>query len=85
MTTTPMTDIQTLVIKIGTTLLSGDRAFDGRLLEAIVKDLARLKKERRINVLIVSSGAIGCSSLRNVMSWLCIARLLLPRGINIRP
>jgi len=55
-----MIDIQTLVIKIGTTLLSGERAFDGQLLEAIVKELACLKKERRMNVLIVSSGAIGC-------------------------
>ncbi len=55
-----MTDIQTLVVKIGTTLLSGERPFDGQVLEAVVKDLARLKNERNMNILIVSSGAIGC-------------------------
>ena len=54
------TKIRTLVVKIGTTLLSGERPFDGQLLEDIVKDLAALKRERRLNVLIVSSGAIGC-------------------------
>ena len=59
MNTVP-TDIRTLVVKIGTTLLSGERPFDGQLLEDIVKDLARTKRERVMNVLIVSSGAIGC-------------------------
>jgi glutamate 5-kinase len=53
-------DITTLVVKIGTTLLSGARPFDGQILEGIVQDVARLKIERRLNVLIVSSGAIGC-------------------------
>jgi glutamate 5-kinase len=53
-------DVKTLVVKIGTTLLSGERPFDGVLLEGIVKDLADLKRERDVNVLIVSSGAIGC-------------------------
>ncbi|MCX5757268.1 MAG: glutamate 5-kinase, partial [Candidatus Hydrogenedentes bacterium] len=59
MSTIP-TDLKTLVVKIGTTLLSDKRPFDGRLLEGIVEDVARLKRERGINVLIVSSGAIGC-------------------------
>ena len=59
MSTIP-TEIRTLVVKIGTTLLSGDRPFDGRLLEEIVKDLACLKRDGDMNVLIVSSGAIGC-------------------------
>lgn len=59
MSTIP-TDVKTLVIKIGTTLLSGDRPFDGRLLECVIKDLAKLKRERGLNILIVSSGAIGC-------------------------
>jgi glutamate 5-kinase len=54
------TDIRTLVVKIGTTLLSGERPFDGQLLEEIVKDLAKIKQERNLNVLIVSSGAVGC-------------------------
>ena len=59
MSTIP-TDIKTLVIKIGTTLLSGDRPFDGKLLEEIVRDLAELKQQRNMNILVVSSGAIGC-------------------------
>lgn len=58
--TEPFTNIRTLVVKIGTTLLSGVQGFDGRVLEGVVKDLARLKRERKLNLLIVSSGAIGC-------------------------
>jgi len=54
------TDIKTVVVKIGTTLLSGERPFDGQLLEGVVKDLARLKRDRGLNILIVSSGAVGC-------------------------
>jgi glutamate 5-kinase len=55
----------TLVVKIGTSLLtneqeSGGRVFDGRILENVVKEVAALKAERGLNVLIVSSGAIGC-------------------------
>lgn len=56
----PFTNIKTLVVKIGTTLLSGEQGFDGRVLENVVKDLARVKRERNLNLLIVSSGAIGC-------------------------
>lgn len=52
--------IQTLIIKIGTSLLSGQRAFEGRVMECVVKELCRLKKEHDINVLIVTSGAVGC-------------------------
>lgn len=59
MSTIP-TDIKTVVVKIGTTLLSGERPFDGQLLEGVVKDLARLKRDHGLNILIVSSGAIGC-------------------------
>lgn len=59
MSTIP-TDIKTVVVKIGTTLLSGERPFDGQLLEGVVKDLARLKRDRGLNILIVSSGAVGC-------------------------
>lgn len=54
------TDVHTLVVKIGTTLLSGDLPFDGKYLEPVVQDLARLKHERGMNILVVSSGAIGC-------------------------
>ena len=53
-------DIKTLVVKIGTTLLSGDQGFDGRILEELVKDVARIKRDRNLNILIVSSGAMGC-------------------------
>ena len=50
----------TLVIKIGTSLLSGQRAFDGHVMESVVKEICLLKQAHRLNVLIVSSGAIGC-------------------------
>lgn len=50
----------TLVIKIGTTLLTGEHGFDGRVVEGLVAEIAALKRERNLNVLIVSSGAIGC-------------------------
>lgn len=57
---TNLSDIQTLVIKIGTSLLTGERGFDGRVLESVVKELAQLKHQRDLNILIVSSGAVGC-------------------------
>ena len=53
-------DTQTLVIKIGTTLLTGERGFDGQVVERLVKEIAALKRERALNILVVSSGAIGC-------------------------
>lgn len=53
-------DIKTLVVKIGTTLLSTEHGFDGRLLEPLVKELAGLKRERDLNLVLVSSGAMGC-------------------------
>ena len=60
MSTIP-TDIQTLVVKIGTTLLSGAKPFDGQLLEGLVSDLVHLKAKGICrNILMVSSGAIGC-------------------------
>lgn len=52
--------IQTLVIKIGTQLLSGRRAFEGLVMEAAVKEIGALKRAHNLNVLIVSSGAVGC-------------------------
>ena len=57
---TSLTDVRTLVVKIGTSLLSGEHGFDGRIVEEIVKDLGALKHERGLNILLVSSGAIGC-------------------------
>jgi glutamate 5-kinase len=52
--------IRTMVVKIGTNLLSGQRAFDGRVMEACVKEICALKHERDIDLLVVSSGAVGC-------------------------
>lgn len=52
--------VKTLVVKVGTSLLAGPTGFDGLVLESIVKELAALKRERDLNVLMVSSGAIGC-------------------------
>jgi glutamate 5-kinase len=52
--------LQTIVVKIGTNLLSGQQAFEGRVMESVVKDLCALKKERGFNILLVSSGAVGC-------------------------
>ncbi|MDZ4859543.1 MAG: glutamate 5-kinase [Candidatus Hydrogenedentes bacterium] len=56
--------MKTLVIKIGTTLLTGKQGFDGRVVEGLVKELAALKRERNLDILIVSSGAIGCGMNR---------------------
>ncbi|HRK36639.1 MAG TPA: glutamate 5-kinase, partial [Candidatus Hydrogenedentes bacterium] len=52
--------MKTVVIKIGTTLLTGPKGFDGSVVETLVKELAALKRERNLDILIVSSGAIGC-------------------------
>ena len=57
---TNLTDIKTIVVKIGTTLLSGPSGFDGRVVEDVVKELCTIKPERGLNVLVVSSGAVGC-------------------------
>jgi glutamate 5-kinase len=57
---TNLSEIRTLVIKIGTSLLTGERGFDGRVLESLVKELAELKRAHELNVLIVTSGAVGC-------------------------
>lgn len=56
--------VKTLVVKLGTTLLTGERGFEGIVLEEIVKDLAKIKHERGLNLLIVSSGAMGCGMER---------------------
>ena len=52
--------LDTLVVKIGTNLLKGRLAFEGQVMEAVVKDLCQLKRDHDINILIVSSGAVGC-------------------------
>lgn len=57
---TNLNEIKTLVIKIGTALLTGEQGFDGRVMEAVVKQLAELKRERDLNILVVTSGAVGC-------------------------
>ena len=63
MSTTPNSvpeNVRTLIVKIGTSLLTGPTGFDGSILERIVQELAVLKRERDLNILLVSSGAIGC-------------------------
>jgi glutamate 5-kinase len=52
--------LRTLVVKIGTNLLRGKLAFTGEVMELVVKDLCALKKEHDINIVLVSSGAVGC-------------------------
>lgn len=69
--------IQTLIIKIGTSLLSGQRAFEGRVMENVVKELCRLKKQQDLNILIVTSGAVGCG-----MNVLKIAQR--PRELHLK-
>jgi glutamate 5-kinase len=58
------TNIKTLVVKLGTSLLSGETAFKGLVLEALVKDMAKVKRERDLDLLVVSSGAMGCGMER---------------------
>ena len=53
-------NIKTLVVKIGTSLISGKKAFEGHVLEAVVKEISALKHERALNIILVSSGAVGC-------------------------
>ncbi len=52
--------LNTLVVKIGTNLLRGRLEFEGEVVEDVVKELCELKAAHDLNVLIVSSGAIGC-------------------------
>jgi glutamate 5-kinase len=40
--------------------MTGPTGFDGTVLESVVKEVAVLKHERGLHILIVSSGAIGC-------------------------
>jgi len=53
-------DIHTLVVKIGTSLLGNEQGFDGQVMEGMVRELAGLKKDHGMDILVVSSGAIGC-------------------------
>ncbi len=54
------TQLHTLVIKIGTALLGGGQAFDGHVMESVVREVCRLKHGHDLNILLVSSGAVGC-------------------------
>ena len=56
---TPGTRLKRLVVKIGTNLLSGKRAFEGRVMETVVRELCDIKTAHGIDVLVVSSGAVG--------------------------
>lgn len=55
-----LNNVETLVVKVGTSLLTGPKGFDGTVIEYLVRDLAAIKHERGLNALIVSSGAVGC-------------------------
>lgn len=52
--------IKRLVVKIGTNLLTSNHGFEGHALENMVKELCALKRESGMDILIVSSGAVGC-------------------------
>jgi len=52
--------IKRLVIKIGTNLLTGKQGFEGTAMENMVKEICALKRESGMDILIVSSGAVGC-------------------------
>ncbi len=52
--------INRLVIKLGTNLLTGKHVFEGQALERMVKEVCALKREGVADILIVSSGAVGC-------------------------
>jgi len=52
--------IKRMVIKIGTNLLTGKRAFEGHVMEEVVKEVCELKRTHAIDIVIVSSGAVGC-------------------------
>lgn len=53
-------DINRMVIKIGTNLLTGKHAFEGQILEEVVKEVCSLKHSTGMDIVIVSSGAVGC-------------------------
>lgn len=52
--------LDTVVVKIGTSLLSGQRAFEGQVMEAVVRELCALKHAHSLDLIIVTSGAVGC-------------------------
>ncbi len=52
--------LKTIVVKIGTNLLSGQQAFEAQVMEAVVREVCALKRKHGLNILIVTSGAVGC-------------------------
>jgi len=56
----PPEKLNTIVIKIGTSLLQGRLAFEGQIMEEVVKELCAIKHAHDLNIVIVSSGAVGC-------------------------
>jgi len=49
-----------MVVKIGTNLLTGKLGFEGHALENVVKEVCSLKHAMGMDIVIVSSGAVGC-------------------------
>jgi len=51
---------QRIVIKIGSKILVGDGGrFNEKVVEALVKDIARVKNEKNLDIVLVSSGAVS--------------------------
>lgn len=57
---TDSSQMKRLVVKIGTNLLAGKQGFEGYAMENMVKEICALKRESGMDILIVSSGAVGC-------------------------
>ena len=56
--------ISSIVVKIGTNALTGKNgALDHTVISVLADDLARLRKQRGINITLVSSGAIGAGMM----------------------
>lgn len=49
-----------MVVKIGTNLLAGKLGFEGHVLEQLVQEICDLKHVQGMDIVIVSSGAVGC-------------------------
>jgi len=56
----PKGTLKRLVVKIGTNLLTGKQAFEGHFMEAMVRELCDLKANHDLDIVVVSSGAVGC-------------------------
>lgn len=51
-----------VVVKIGTGLLIQDETINRSLMQSLVRQIAKIKKEHHTDIILVSSGAIGCGA-----------------------